>query len=1159
MTTEKKPRKPRRPKEATAPQDDAIPLAKIQGKSKAEVGPVTKKPKPVMVKSMASRLAPPSYRQKVAAACGPGTLGGGGGGGGGTSGGGSGGITGNFGYGGTINSAGGAFYSPELSTDFLQLPQSLNEQWNYYRFFYNNEPFVGQAIDIHTEIPLSKIRLARPAAKDPKMSEAALRFCEGWVERIGLLRHLMGIVHEYYLIGEAFIFCEDANPEMPRDIREEVQIRQIVEEDGTVSFHEEWTERPDADERATAWMKKHYKGWTDIRVLPPEQVHIETFQFTPEILIELIPDAKTKWLLDQAASGDLRARGIAETIDPVVRKAIMLGENIPLNRDPDAGSFVYYMANKKSPYEPRGHSILQRCLLPGTPITVKRGDIVQEIPVEEVDPDTDLLLTHKGRFRRCQKGTRPVHEPITILEVDGLDVPLRLTSDHEVLVVREDGEEEWCEAGKLRPGDTVREAHVVPEREGITEIDLQEWWAGRVLQGAKRPRPNRFGLADGTRELRVVEAETLQDKLIVSFEYPQDDANRIESTRHMCKLVEWLSTLEEPLTTTSECVANLLQIPYVKFRSYVVLLRRERGLKTERKHLPGHRGNIATIWHPLPKGTTVPGEYLHRTLESPVAKIRVDESFCYILGNWLGDGCVWMSKERLLGVDSLGWCAGHTEMGHLVLERVRAEIRQSFPDLEITEGHLWDGPDVQSENFRLEDELLARWWKDQFGHTAQGKRLPAWIFDLGESCIRALICGMMDTDGGLRQCDSNGSTQFKVELDNLKLISQLQLLCSRIGLSTSRSWHHRRAQVWNQTWTKGGVTKTVDRLMAEKDYPFFTCTKCNEIASIAGGSVKGQLQPIEEKTHPNALKTKFRNGWLTRKIKSVELLPYNGSVYSFDVEEDHSHVTRIVTHNCIRAIVHQDLIRQASAMIVSRHMTPVRLVYSADNAMDVADVELLREQVDQALQDPDFSIISNFQITWEELPANGRMLETSAENELYLRQIYAGLGVTESLLSGESSYSGDRINLEIVNTRYMLLRELLQNLVYENFFKPMCRRMGFVEEDADGNLQVVCPRLSFTRLPIKDSADIFEHMMQLYMKGSLPVNFIYDLLNIDPVEANEQLMKDVFTLRDPNMNEAIRNALSGAGQKLGENSNLAPKLAEDFGLDYQEQKEGGRF
>ena len=113
---------------------------------------------------------------------------------------------------------GGNFYSPELSTDFLELPQSLDEQRNFYRFFYRTDPFVGQAIDLHTELPLSKIRLGMPVAKNKEIARKALSFCEKWAKRVGLLHRLIEIIHEYNLLGEVFVFCEDNNPDMPKEV-----------------------------------------------------------------------------------------------------------------------------------------------------------------------------------------------------------------------------------------------------------------------------------------------------------------------------------------------------------------------------------------------------------------------------------------------------------------------------------------------------------------------------------------------------------------------------------------------------------------------------------------------------------------------------------------------------------------------------------------------------------------------------------------------------------------------------------------------------------------------------------------------------------------------------------------------------------------------------
>jgi hypothetical protein len=141
----------------------------------------------------------------------------------------------------------------------------------------------------------------------------------------------------------------------------------------------------------------------------------------------------------------------------------------------------------------------------------------------------------------------------------------------------------------------------------------------------------------------------------------------------------------------------------------------------------------------------------------------------------------------------------------------------------------------------------------------------------------------------------------------------------------------------------------------------------------------------------------------------------------------------------------------------------------------------------------------------------------------------------------------------------MLLREMIQNLVEENFFKPMCRRMGFVEYDEDGNLDVVYPKVSFTRLAIRDSQDTFDQLFQLYQKGSLDVETILDLLNIDPDEVRERLKRDFGTFNDAQFNEILRSLYGRIGDSLAENSDFAELVAERLGLTYSKPEEPGRF
>jgi hypothetical protein len=518
--------------------------------------------------------------------------------------------------GGVTSGTGGNFYSPELSTDFLELPQSIDEQRNFIRFFIKHDPFVNRAMRIRNVLPLSKVRLSRPLARNQELAGKALRFCENWARDIGLLRRLMEIKFEWEALGEVNVFCEDTSPDMPREVREQ-PIRE-VSPDGELI--EKWEPYPDADDREIAWLKKNYRGWTAVRVLPPEQIHMESFPFTNEKIIELVPDSKTKNVIEKARQGDPQAQRIVASMPAEIVNAILQGGNLPLNTDPDAGSFVHHMSRTLSPYAEHGESALEPCL---------------------------------------------------------------------------------------------------------------------------------------------------------------------------------------------------------------------------------------------------------------------------------------------------------------------------------------------------------------------------------------------------------------------------------------------------------------------------------------------------------------------------------------------------------RTLIFRDKVRQSLTSIASRHMTPYRLIYAED--MDDEQTEALREQVDMALQDPDYSIITNFQVNWEEMGADQRLPDWSWVFDLTDRQMYAGLGVTESLLSGEASYSGDRLNLEIINTEFLLDREMMQDLVEQMFFKPMCKRMGFVEEDEDGYMQVIVPRLTFTRLALRDNSDTFDALFNLYQKGSLDVETIYDLFNLDPVTINEKLQKAFGKLADPNFNEVTRALYGKIGDMLADNTEMAELIAKHLNLKYTKPKESERF
>lgn len=258
-----------------------------------------------------------------------------------------------------------------------------------------------------------------------------------------------------------------------------------------------------------------------------------------------------------------------------------------------------------------------------------------------------------------------------------------------------------------------------------------------------------------------------------------------------------------------------------------------------------------------------------------------------------------------------------------------------------------------------------------------------------------------------------------------------------------------------------------------------------------------------------------------------------------------------ILDRCLRTLYYREKLRQAQTLIASRAMTPKRLVW-AEN-LGENDVEDLREQVDLSLVDPDYSIVTNYEVHWEEIGSKDRLLDLSGEYEITDKQLFAGLGVTESLLNGESSFSGDRVKLEVLNTRYLLFREMLQEYVEENLFKPVARRKGFVETDEWGEEVVLFPRLSFTRLALRDSQDTYDALFNLYQKGSISIDLILEMFNIDPMATKEKIEHDMFTVNDAVFNEVVRALYGEVGRMLAEKTDIAEKIAKYLKLNMKEE------
>jgi hypothetical protein len=930
------------------------------------------------------------------------------------------------------------FFSPQLSTDFLELPQSLREKREIYRHFYNTDEMVAQAIDLHTELPLSKVRLAAPRPRTfPKRFKSPedygkyiLKFFERMAKKIKLFQRLITLVHHYWLDGTVVIFAEDSAVSVPNDVGYEHKVNKVsvLTDDGEAVEEDEgaWIEKPNREEEELAYYQRHYKGWDRLIIFPIDQLQISTFNFTDKVRIELIPGDRDRALIERAAQGDPVALEMVNEIPDEVREYIAGNQMIPLGTDPDEGSFAYLLKARSGAGEELGTSILDRCHIAGTPVLVKRDGVVRQVHIEDLDPDTDLVLSHTGAWREFEVGVRPVAEEIALLHVAKIEPPVGCTKDHKYPVLR-DGSVVELHAEDIRAGDYLQVAQVPLSGSLVGGVDLAEFMHG-VDYRARR--------SGGTSDLRLEVVDRTTHSFTVRYEKEQTAKNKTFPMRVL----------------------------------------------------------------PLVAG------------------------FGYFLGFWLGDGHI--TKQEGLDYGTLGFTYDPNEPASV--KAIQEQIKPMLDALKVAWG---ESPNGAGVHLYGNQDALVRWMAANFGHTSEDKHLPAWAFDANKGFLLGLLRGFCDSDGDVVR-KKDGSISVRFNGTNTVLMEQIFLLCTSLGIPVSKTKPSHSVH-----FTHGPSVKT-----------FF-----------ASGFLAKRQDPDEWEDGRSGSRHVEHEGKLFYRVQSVSTAMHEGPVYSLNVHEDHSFFAGFSrTSNCLRTLYYREKLRQAQTQIASRAMTPKRIVWAED--ISEVDVDNLREQVDMALVDPDYSIVVNYEVHWEEMGSKDRLLDLTSEYEQTERRLRTGLGVTESLLSGETLYSGDRLKLEVINQRYLFLREILQEYVEEYLFKPVARRKGFVEEDEWGEEVVLYPSLSFTRLPLRDSQDTYDALFNLYSKGSISIDLILEMFNIDPYDTRQKLERDLFTVNDATFNEVIRGIYGAVGNAIAENTNVADKIRDYLGLKAKEAPaEEGRF
>ena len=265
--------------------------------------------------------------------------------------------------------------------------------------------------------------------------------------------------------------------------------------------------------------------------------------------------------------------------------------------------------------------------------------------------------------------------------------------------------------------------------------------------------------------------------------------------------------------------------------------------------------------------------------------------------------------------------------------------------------------------------------------------------------------------------------------------------------------------------------------------------------------------------------------------------------------EDHG---RSVLQSCMRTIIYREKLRQVQTTLASRNMTPKTLVVAP--GIPAGEMMALRGHIDEAKSDPDYTVVVNYECTWNEIGSEGRLLSLDSEWNHTSNDLAIGLGFSPDILNGEGLYSNTRTQLEILSTTYLQFRDLISHIIQEQIFKPIAMKKGFYEIDMYGRPRWIYPSISFGRMALRNSGETYQMLFDLYQKGSVPVEVLLELMDIDPEVCRKKLEEDLFTVNDSKFNaflEQLYGNIANTEQFVKE-TDLFDRVKKTLGLKEKE-------
>ena len=262
---------------------------------------------------------------------------------------------------------------------------------------------------------------------------------------------------------------------------------------------------------------------------------------------------------------------------------------------------------------------------------------------------------------------------------------------------------------------------------------------------------------------------------------------------------------------------------------------------------------------------------------------------------------------------------------------------------------------------------------------------------------------------------------------------------------------------------------------------------------------------------------------IIESIMAGKNIPLDPECISYLIRKTDPSATRgtPITQCIFKALIYQDKIRLAQMAIADRYHFPVELWTLGDLDRKILptpqDLEAMRTMINQAIQQPPFSIVVPPILKYEALSVMGKLLPVKDDYDYLQDQIFVGLGVNRTLMTGEGpAFSNLKaISLQKLIMIYKVVRDKFENWMINYFYRPLAEKNNFYTT-VNGRRQLILPQISWYKSLDMDAEESEKKDYQTLHKGGFvsTETLFTKYPNLNIATEISRLEKEVGTILD---------------------------------------------